>query len=360
MTMRFRMWLPFCATTVSILFLSLSAVAGETHVDAHAGSDEFGNGSATRPWRSIQKALDQQTGSNVTVWVGPGAYAESVAPPEGVKTLRLIGPGASYASIDATSVSRQDAALVLRDGQTCWVEGLTLVGGGWEVPLEGEAIRRNGADLTLAGCVVSYMRSWNEPVSGVPSQQKMQSAPPELLLESPKATPDAGFFAGFNSQNLPMTFVVASTAQELRSFRYQLRIYCSNCLINTSVSTEWTHDAPRIVNGAFDFTLTLGGADWRFTGVFDSPKSIDGRWYAPERDSSCGTCGAQGTWSAIRELFQPDVNNDDLINAIDIQLVINQALSLLPTAGGDINGDGEANAIDIQLVVNAVLGMVIR
>ena len=45
---------------------------------------------------------------------------------------------------------------------------------------------------------------------------------------------------------------------------------------------------------------------------------------------------------------------------MDIQLVINQALALLPTTGGDINGDGEANAIDIQLVVNAVLGMVRR
>ena len=75
---------------------------------------------------------------------------------------------------------------------------------------------------------------------------------------------------------------------------------------------------------------------------------------------SCGVCSGQGTWSVVRELFQPDVNRDEVIDAVDIQLVINQALALLPTTGGDINGDGEANAIDIQLVVNAVLGMVRR
>jgi hypothetical protein len=357
MAMRFRMWLPGCSATVFLVFFPLLASASQVFVDAAIGNDEVGNGSAVKPWRSIQKALEDQSDSEVTVWIGPGVYRESIAPPAFVQTLRLSGPGAPYANIDATAIPDEDAALVLSEGQTVWVEGLTLVGGGQTVPTSGKAVRRNGADVHLVGCVTSYVRWWRESQQ---PQEELRTVAPNLLLEGEKAIPEPGFFAGFNSQNRPITFVVASTSRELRSFRYALRVPCSQCTLNTSVSTEWFTDAPQIVNGAFSFTVTLGGADWRFTGAFNSPKSVNGRWYAPDWDSSCGSCGAQGTWSAVRELFQPDVNHDDIVNAIDIQLVINEALSLLPAAGGDINGDGEANAIDIQLVVNAVLGMVIR
>lgn len=50
-----------------------------------------------------------------------------------------------------------------------------------------------------------------------------------------------------------------------------------------------------------------------------------------------------------------DLNDDDVVNAIDVQLVINGALGV--GAPADVNNDGQTNAIDIQLVINAALGL---
>ena len=54
-----------------------------------------------------------------------------------------------------------------------------------------------------------------------------------------------------------------------------------------------------------------------------------------------------------------DINGDDVVNAVDVQLVINAALGVAIEQGfdADINGDGQVNAVDIQLVINAALGI---
>ncbi len=55
---------------------------------------------------------------------------------------------------------------------------------------------------------------------------------------------------------------------------------------------------------------------------------------------------------------RPDVNGDGFVNAIDVQLVINEALEIDTGYDYDINGDGTVNALDVQLVINAALGIV--
>ncbi len=53
-----------------------------------------------------------------------------------------------------------------------------------------------------------------------------------------------------------------------------------------------------------------------------------------------------------------DINGDDIINAVDVQLVINSALGLdIGDMNGDVNLDGAVNATDVQLVINAALGI---
>jgi len=54
-----------------------------------------------------------------------------------------------------------------------------------------------------------------------------------------------------------------------------------------------------------------------------------------------------------------DVNHNDVVDAIDVQLVINAALGIEidPSYTVDINGDELVNAIDVQLVINAALGI---
>lgn len=54
-----------------------------------------------------------------------------------------------------------------------------------------------------------------------------------------------------------------------------------------------------------------------------------------------------------------DINGDGAINAIDVQLVINDVLNLAvpPFLTGDTNRDGAVNAADIQQTINAALGI---
>jgi hypothetical protein len=55
--------------------------------------------------------------------------------------------------------------------------------------------------------------------------------------------------------------------------------------------------------------------------------------------------------------FSPcDVNQDRLLNVLDVQQVINEALGVAPAAN-DLNGDGIVNIADVQIVVNAALGL---
>ncbi len=52
-----------------------------------------------------------------------------------------------------------------------------------------------------------------------------------------------------------------------------------------------------------------------------------------------------------------DVNADSLVNAMDVQLVVNEVLKSDSQYDCDLNGDGLVNAIDVQVVVNGVLGL---
>jgi len=52
-----------------------------------------------------------------------------------------------------------------------------------------------------------------------------------------------------------------------------------------------------------------------------------------------------------------DLNEDGLVNAVDVQLVINGALGLLDPLETDVNFDKVTNAVDVQLVINAALGL---
>jgi len=55
-------------------------------------------------------------------------------------------------------------------------------------------------------------------------------------------------------------------------------------------------------------------------------------------------------------ILKADVNGDGIVNAVDVQLVINAVLELSKAGGdADVNRDGRINSLDIQAVVNASL-----
>jgi hypothetical protein len=49
-----------------------------------------------------------------------------------------------------------------------------------------------------------------------------------------------------------------------------------------------------------------------------------------------------------------DVNKDDVVNAVDVQLVVNAVLGMEVPEGiePDVDGDGDYDAVDVQLVIN--------
>jgi len=51
-----------------------------------------------------------------------------------------------------------------------------------------------------------------------------------------------------------------------------------------------------------------------------------------------------------------DLNHDTLVNVVDVQRIINEALGVT-TATDDLNGDGVVNVVDVQIVINAALGL---
>lgn len=54
-------------------------------------------------------------------------------------------------------------------------------------------------------------------------------------------------------------------------------------------------------------------------------------------------------------VFAADVDGSGVVNAVDVQLVINAALGMPVSYDCDINGDSIVNAVDVQLVINAAL-----
>ncbi|MBI5093932.1 MAG: hypothetical protein HZB26_16015 [Candidatus Hydrogenedentes bacterium] len=52
-----------------------------------------------------------------------------------------------------------------------------------------------------------------------------------------------------------------------------------------------------------------------------------------------------------------DIDADQLINAVDVQLVINAALSIAIAFDADVNHDTNVNAVDVQMVINGALGL---
>jgi hypothetical protein len=55
-----------------------------------------------------------------------------------------------------------------------------------------------------------------------------------------------------------------------------------------------------------------------------------------------------------------DINQDGVVDAVDVQLIINAALGLTVIGDPDVNCDIASNAIDVQLVINAALGLPIE
>ncbi|MCD6288287.1 MAG: right-handed parallel beta-helix repeat-containing protein, partial [Candidatus Hydrogenedentes bacterium] len=95
-------------------------------------------------------------------------------------------------------------------------------------------------------------------------------------------------------------------------------------------------------------------------GTYTVEASADG--YEPA-DSEVVVPAGEPVVKIVQLAPEPDVPGDvdgsGIVNAIDVQLVINEALGIDTGRDCDINGDTRIDAVDVQLVINAALGIAI-
>jgi dockerin type I repeat protein len=60
--------------------------------------------------------------------------------------------------------------------------------------------------------------------------------------------------------------------------------------------------------------------------------------------------------ATLKPYMVGDLNGDDVVNAVDVQLMINEALDIDTGFSGDVNCDGQVTAADIQMAILAALG----
>jgi len=63
------------------------------------------------------------------------------------------------------------------------------------------------------------------------------------------------------------------------------------------------------------------------------------------------------TGEEVEEPIFGDINGDRTVDAVDVQLVINNVLGLVIQGNADINSSGNVDAVDVQLVINVALGI---
>ena len=134
----------------------------------------------------------------------------------------------------------------------------------------------------------------------------------------------------------------------LRAPAAALALLLASAAPGLDASWHTTAGGGRSTGGSFTVTGTIGepangrsaGGSYEVTGGFIAVFLGD---MAPEPPA-----------------FHPaDINQDGVVNAVDVQLVINAALSIAinPAYSADVDNNGSVNAIDVQIVINAALGI---
>jgi len=62
------------------------------------------------------------------------------------------------------------------------------------------------------------------------------------------------------------------------------------------------------------------------------------------------------TANFVTTLSSCDINGDGITNAVDVQIMVNEALGAIP-AFNDLNRDRAVDAVELQIVANAALGL---
>ena len=169
--------------------------------------------------------------------------------------------------------------------------------------------------------------------------------------------------------------VILAPATAYAHIRVDMPLGGEELLAGQTVEILWDayqYHGPGIVTIEFSFN---GGADYTVIEpsiALDSPSDTVGSysWTVPEVTST--DCRIKALYAVtdassiyrdeslaftVKE-FASDVNVDGGLDAIDVQLVINEVLGLdIGGLDADVNNDFKTDAQDIQLIINGALGL---
>ena len=144
-------------------------------------------------------------------------------------------------------------------------------------------------------------------------------------------------------------------------------------IAQTSANPQTIAFAPlgNVASGAAPFTLTAtasSGLAVAFTSSTPAVCTVSGSTVAILGAGTCSIVASQtgnAIYAAAPSVLRSftvgatskcDVNGDQAVNVVDVQLIINEALGIVP-AVHDLSGDGLVNVVDVQIVINAALGL---
>jgi hypothetical protein len=197
------------------------------------------------------------------------------------------------------------------------------------------------------------------------------------------ATPNAGFtFTNWTESGTPVSSLAsysftASVDRTLVANFAAVPGYSPPTVIMSSAAPSPTHLKPISVTVAFSKAVTgfvagaitpTNGVVTNFTGSgatysFNLTPAAPGLVAADiaggaAQDSLGAPNTAAPKFVRIYELPKGDVNNDNKIDAVDVQLTINAALGIgIGGLNADVNNDGKVDAVDIQITINSALGL---
>ncbi len=229
--------------------------------------------------------------------------------------LSVVGPLATAASVPPT-VTLAPGAVNQTIPITFNKPGFLLSS---SAPLEIKAVSQNDPNVqTLMTATVTQQSSKSVSAAFEPSAAGVSSTPGSATL----------LFAATNTGNVTDTYTASITK-------------------TTGAVTATLGSA----NTQF-MVSPLGTAKFPLNATLNSGTS--GTVTVTVTSTSNSAATAQGTTTIQVGLNSCDVNQDTLVNVLDVQFMINEAL------GGnsplnDLNGDGVVNVVDVQIDINAAL-----
>jgi len=104
-----------------------------------------------------------------------------------------------------------------------------------------------------------------------------------------------------------------------------------------------------------------GGTDsgWQTSASYTDTGLTAGTQYTyrVQMRDALGNAGSYSNSESATTNSGADINSDGVVDAIDVQLVINAVLGIPVDYDCDVNADRYINAIDVQTVINAALGL---